>query len=142
MREPAPIESVQIEVTSGTVPRNDLLVASGLPNGCYELDGYELTRRGGTISVEVTNSRPEDRNIACTDIYRVVETTIPLADDIEACRVYAVEVNGVPFQVQAIGRFYKACPSPKPASTPAPFTVVPAPIDRIKIEIPESFPSP
>ena len=140
VREPAPIESVQIEVTSGTVPRNDLLVASGLPNGCYELDGYELTREGETISVEVTNSRPADRNIACTDIYRVVETTIPLGDDIEACKVYTVEVNGVPFQVQAIGRFYKVGPSPKPASTPALFTVVPAPIDGIKIEIAESFP--
>ncbi len=44
VREPAPIESLQIEVTSGTVPRNDLRVVSGRPNGCHELDGYELTR--------------------------------------------------------------------------------------------------
>ena len=140
VREPAPIESVRIEVTTGTVPRNDLLVVSGLPNGCYELDGYELSRQGGTISVEVTNSRPADQSIACTDIYRVVETTIPLGDDIEACKVYTVEVNGVPSQVQAIGPSIR-CPSPKPASTPSPFTVVPAPIDGIKIEIAESFPT-
>ena len=50
-------------------------------------------------------------------------------------------------QVQAIGPSIR-CPSPEPASTPAPappggdgeFTVVPAPIDGIKIEIAESFP--
>ena len=97
----APVESVQIEYNRGPTEQSELVVAIGLPDACYELDDYGMELGGDTIRVKVTNLR--NLRDACAEVYRVEETRIPLGDDIEACKVYAVDVNGEVHTVQAIG---------------------------------------
>jgi hypothetical protein len=101
MEEPAPVESVAIEVTATDPVAADLVMVTGLPNGCYSFNGYDLEREGDTFQVTVTNVRPDDDALMCTMIYGTETTRIPLAGDIEACETYTVVVNGESFSVQA-----------------------------------------
>ncbi|MEE9161988.1 MAG: hypothetical protein V3U35_03365 [Candidatus Neomarinimicrobiota bacterium] len=91
----APILSVEVQVAESFPPQYFLQVESGLPNGCVEFDGYEVERRGETITVSVTNLEPADRDTPCTEIYRTVMTSIPLGSDFESGRTYTVLVNDV-----------------------------------------------
>ena len=137
--EPAPIESVRIEVITGPSPQSELIVVSGLPNGCYSEESHRFTRDGDTFRVEITNSKPADPNVACTDNYRTVETWFPLAGDIEPCKVYTVDVNGESRRVQAIGPAVR-CEEPTETPSSADTIEVLAPIEGVKVRVAESFP--
>ena len=56
--------------------------------------GYTLTRDGVNVLVRVFNHRPTDESIACAEIYRTVEETIPLGSDYDPDTTYVVDVNG------------------------------------------------
>ncbi len=108
---PAPIESITIEIAESFPVQYFLVVTSGLPNGCAEFDDYEMHREGASIFVNLTNLIPADKNIACIEIYRTVETRIALGTDLAPGMVHTVDVNGKieTFTTQGV-----------PGSTPAP----------------------
>ena len=93
----APVESVEVNIAESFPPQYFLQVTSGLPNGCVEFDGYEVDRSGDTITVKMTNLEPaksaEPR--ACTMLYGMVETNIPLGSNFEGGVTYTVLVNDV-----------------------------------------------
>jgi hypothetical protein len=102
VEEPAPVESVAIEVT-GTEPATaDLVLVTGLPGGCYSFKGYTLEREGDTFQVMATNVKPGDENLVCTMIYGTKTTRIPLTGEIEVCGTYTVVVNGESFSARAM----------------------------------------
>jgi hypothetical protein len=109
VEEPAPIASVAIEVTATEPRRAELVIVSGLPNGCYSFKGHTLSRDGDTIRVEVTNTRPNRPDLVCTEIYGTVTTWIPLTGDIEPCQTYTVIANGKSCSAQAIAP-HVSCP--------------------------------
>ena len=91
---PAPIESVAINIAESFPPQSFLAVTSGLPNGCVEFGGYEVTGDGDTVTVTVTNMEPEDlAMISCTMVYGLVESNIALGSDFEPGVTYTVLVN-------------------------------------------------
>jgi hypothetical protein len=102
VEEPAPIESVTIEVTATEPRQAELVVVSGLPNGCSSFKGHTLSRDGDTIRMEVTNTRPDAPDLVCTQVYGTVTTRIPLSGNIEPCQTYTVIANGKSHSVQAV----------------------------------------
>jgi hypothetical protein len=115
VEEPAPIESVAIEVTAAEPRQAELVVVSGLPNGCYTFKGHTLSRDSDTIRVEITNTRPDQPDLVCTQIYGMVTTRIPLSGGIEPCQTYAVIVNDKLHSVQATAPDVR-CSSPSGAA--------------------------
>jgi hypothetical protein len=101
VEEPAPVESVAIEVTATDPVAADLVLVTGLPSGCVSFNGYDLEREGDTFQVTVTNVRPDKEDLVCTMIYGTETTRIALDGDIEVCETYTVVVNGESFSVQA-----------------------------------------
>ena len=92
---PAPIESVDLIIMESFPPQYSLEVVSGLPNSCVSYGGYTMTRDGDTIRVEVTNLEPANLSaMLCAEIYRTVQTVIPLGSDFEPDTSYTVDVNG------------------------------------------------
>ncbi len=91
----APIESVEIVIMESFPPQYNLVVVSGLPNGCVLFGDYSVTRDGNTILVEVTNLMPSDPLLACTEIYGMVRTSIALGSDFESGTTYTIKVNDV-----------------------------------------------
>ena len=91
----APIESVEIVIMESFPPQYNLVVVSGLPNGCVSFGDYSVTRDGNTILVEVTNLVPTDPQLACTEIYGMVTTRIALGSDFESGTTYTIVVNDV-----------------------------------------------
>ena len=92
---PAPIVSVEILIAESFPPQYFLEVVSGLPNSCAKFAGYRIERMGERITVEIVNWKPADPNVACAEVYRTVETSIPLGSDFESDTTYTVDVNGV-----------------------------------------------
>ena len=94
---PAPILNVEVQVAESFPVQYFLQVESGLRNGCVAFDGYEVHREGKSISVTVTNLEPADKDIACTDEYRTVTTSIRLGSglDFDPATTYTVLVNDV-----------------------------------------------
>ena len=103
VEQPAPIESVAIEVTGADPTLANLISVTGLPNACYSFGAYDLSRDEDTIRLEVTNVRPADPELMCAQVYGMVTTRIPLGEGIVACATYQVIVNGKTFSVQALG---------------------------------------
>ena len=91
-RVPAPIEDARIDATAGG-GRFVLLGNAGLPGGCAEPAGYEITRREGVIDVDVYILVPADDR-PCTKIYSTYHLAIDLGTDIRPGREYIVDVNG------------------------------------------------
>ena len=91
----APIERADMLIMESFPPRYSLLVVSGLPNACVSYGGYTLNRDFGSIRVDMFNWKPSDPQIACAEIYRTVETVIPLGSDFDPDASYTVDVNGV-----------------------------------------------
>ena len=93
-RATAPIESVEVLVLESFPPQYVVMVVSGLPNACFSFAGYHVNRDGTTIRVDVLNWKPTDPELACAQIFRTVETRIPLGSDFESGQTYSVPVNG------------------------------------------------
>jgi hypothetical protein len=94
---PAPIESVDIAVLESFPPQYRARVVSGLPNGCARFDHWtvDLDAAARVFTIKVLNSIPADgTGIACTEIYRTVEHSIPL-EGVEPGAEYTVRVNNV-----------------------------------------------
>jgi inhibitor of cysteine peptidase len=91
----APIESVEVLVMESFPPRYSLTVVSGLPNGCASFAGYRLERSDDTVLVEMVNWKPADPQVACSELYRIVETRISLGSEFESGRTYTLLVNDV-----------------------------------------------
>jgi hypothetical protein len=117
----APIENIAIEVAESFPVQYFLVITSGLPNGCAEFDDYEMHREGASIFVKLTNLIPADKNITCTEQYRIVETRIALGTDLASGTVHTVDVNGKneTFTTQGV-----------PGSTPPTGSFTPALLDK------------
>lgn len=102
MEHPAPIESAGIEVSTTESPKADLVVVSGLPNGCYSFGHYNISREGNSFRVDIVNLIPDDPMLACTMVYGMVTTRIPLEGGVEICKFYDVVINGESYSLQAI----------------------------------------
>ncbi len=91
----APILSADVLTAESFPPQYFLEIQSSLPNGCFEFDAYDVGRDGGTIKVKVTNLKPADENIACTDQLRTVKTSVRLGSgaDFDDGTKYTVLVN-------------------------------------------------
>ena len=93
--EPAPIESVEVGEDADEPRLFVLNVTSGLPNGCATFDDWNVVQTGELeLTLTVLNRVPAPGElIACTEIYGLVEHTIPLgsaATNLDACEVYTV----------------------------------------------------
>ncbi|MCH8825828.1 MAG: hypothetical protein IIB16_02635 [Chloroflexi bacterium] len=93
---PAPIESVEINIAESFPPQYFVAIKSGLPSGCAEFRGYDVSREGNTVNIEVTNLEPAPGQlIACTAIYGYHDTNINLGSDFTGGETYSVVVNGL-----------------------------------------------
>ncbi|MDP6403173.1 MAG: YbaY family lipoprotein [SAR202 cluster bacterium] len=91
---PAPIETVEVVVSGSDPAEYSLHIVSGLPSGCAEFDGYQVSRDGNTIEVTVTNLMPADPKTICTMIYGYHEGDVALGGDFVGGETYTVVVNG------------------------------------------------
>lgn len=89
----APIDGFVINVAESFPLQYFVAVTSGLPSGCAKFGGYSVDRDGTTIRVTVTNLMPADKEIACTAIYGIVETSVPLGSAFNPDTTYTVIVN-------------------------------------------------
>jgi len=89
----APIDRVEILVAESFPQQYFLLVESGLPNGCFVFDRYEMTRDGVTIRIAIVNQ--ETVGMVCTELYGMVEHNIPLGSDFKPGTTYTVLVNDI-----------------------------------------------
>lgn len=95
--EPAPIHELEVRIAESFPPQYFLGVVSGLPGGCAELAGSEVTTSGTTIRVTVSNRMPAPGEVvACTAIYGYAESTVALGTgaDFTSGTMYTVLVNG------------------------------------------------
>lgn len=110
--EPAPIEAVDLIEDPDNPGFFLLQVTSGLPGGCASFADGSVEQTGELeLTLSVQNRVPApDQQIACTQIYGIVQNTIPLgsaADNLDACEVYTVrwqnygENESLRFQVTA-----------------------------------------
>ncbi len=91
----APIESVEVLILESFPVQYSLLVVSGLPNSCVTFGGYTIARDDDTIQIEMINWKPADPEVACAEIYRIVETVIPLFSEFESGKAYSIMLNDV-----------------------------------------------
>ncbi|MQA00996.1 MAG: hypothetical protein GEU80_17055 [Dehalococcoidia bacterium] len=90
---PAPIESVEIEVLESFPPQYMASIVAGLPGGCAEPGGHEVSREGNEVTIEVMNTRPPGDPI-CTMIYSTYTVNVNLGSDFVSGETYTVDVNG------------------------------------------------
>lgn len=95
IKAPAPIESVDILIMESFSVQHSVVVVSGLPNACVSFGGYYLARNSNTVQIEMVNWKPADPDVACAEIYGIVDTVIPLGSEFESGKTYTVDVNGV-----------------------------------------------
>ena len=94
---PAPVQSVEVNVSESAPPEYSLTVLSTLPKGtsCSRFDGYEVDGDQTTLSVTLTNLEvAPGQLVACTADFGYTETDIPLGSDLTAGETYTVVVNG------------------------------------------------
>jgi inhibitor of cysteine peptidase len=92
----APVHEVEIVIAESYPAQYFLHVFSGLPNACVEFSHYSVAPRtsdNDTVKVEIINLEPVGGDMACAEIYRLVETNIPLGSDFIPGRTYTVIVN-------------------------------------------------
>ncbi len=92
---PAPIESVEVMEDPDNPGFFILQVTSGLPNGCATFDDWKVEQTGELeLTLTILNRVPAPGElIACTEIYGLVNHTIPLgsaADNLDVCELYTV----------------------------------------------------
>jgi len=91
--EPAPIERISVFSNGAATPEYTLEVQSGLPNGCYSFESAWVTRDGDVIRAEIYNSRPDQGQVACPQVYGLVTHSFNLGSSFVAGRRYSVLVN-------------------------------------------------
>ncbi|MBF8266268.1 MAG: hypothetical protein HW384_2132 [Dehalococcoidia bacterium] len=91
----APIDGVEILIRESSPPQYAVLVKSGLPDSCNKFGRLEWKRSAENIQIEVFNLIPDNRNMACAQVYGMVENTIELGTDFGAGKTYTVKVNNV-----------------------------------------------
>jgi hypothetical protein len=90
----APIDGLDVVVRESFPPQYAVTIVSGLPSGCAVFNAAEVTSRAGTeITIRVTNTEPDDPNLACTAIYGTHESTVELGSDFTSGVTYTVRVN-------------------------------------------------
>ncbi|MDA0231869.1 MAG: hypothetical protein O3C69_00100 [Chloroflexi bacterium] len=110
--EPAPIESVEVGEDADEPGLFVLYVTTGLPSGCASFEDWSVVQTGELeLTLTVLNRVPApDQLVACTEIYGIVEHTIPLgsaATNLDACELYTVrwqnygDEESLKFQVTA-----------------------------------------
>jgi hypothetical protein len=91
----APIEAIDIVTRESFPPQYSAHITSGLPSGCAKFEKALITgRSGNAISIEVWNSLPADRTIACTAIYGYFDSYVDLGSGLVSGQVYRLDVNG------------------------------------------------
>ena len=96
---PSPIEESELLVLEIFPPRYQVRVVSALPRGssCSLFNGFDVERSAARrIDVLITHHEVTARNIACTEDYPTVETSIPLGADFEPGQKYTVNLNPNP----------------------------------------------
>jgi hypothetical protein len=95
VKDVAPIESVDIRIGESMPPQYFAHVEFGLPSGCVEPGGYEVTRDGNTVRIDVSILKPApDADVMCTMIYGIGSYDVALGSDFESGQTYVVDVNG------------------------------------------------
>jgi hypothetical protein len=90
----APIDELELIIRESFPPQYAARIVSGLPSGCAQFDEAEVTGRSGNeITIRVTNTMPDDPNVACTAIYGTKETIVELGSDFTSGERYTVRVN-------------------------------------------------
>ena len=90
----APIDGIDILVRESFPPGYTAHITSGLPSGCAQFDKAEITGRdNNTITIRVTNTIPDDDDVACTAIYGYHESNVDLGQDFVSGQTYTVKVN-------------------------------------------------
>jgi hypothetical protein len=152
----APIEMVEIWIIEGNEDLAQLVIVSGIPNGCVRYHETVVSQEGGAIASTVTNLVPaDDPYVACTQVYGTNQSHTDLSSDFDPCETYPVQVNGAAYAVQpklhrAVGTGVRRLMEVVEPSTicaasqePAGSGVrehVPASIEDIQINVAESFP--
>ena len=131
---PAPIDSVDINIAESFPPQYFVQVKSGLPNACYEFNGYDVSRDGETVRITVTNLKPEQQ-LMCAEIYRTVESNVALGSDFEGGKTYTVHVNDLTETFIAQGGVTQTEKPEGPA-----MVSVPAPVQGVEVNVSESAP--
>jgi len=90
--ERAPIEAVEVATTGSSPAQYVVKVRAGLPNGCAQKEGHQVSRTGELIEVTVLNSQPAGNQI-CTMIYGTYDLSIDLGADFRRGVTYTVRVN-------------------------------------------------
>jgi len=90
----APIDGIDILIREIAPPQYAAVIKSGLPSGCARFNKAEIaSRAGNTITIEVTNTIPTDKDTACTAIYGTHESTVELGTDFTPNQTYTLQVN-------------------------------------------------
>ena len=90
---PAPIESIEVVVSESDPLEYSLRIVSGLPSGCVEFKGYDVSLDGNVFTVDVVNLEPVGP-VACTAIYEMHEGEVTLDGSLTPGEPYTVIVNG------------------------------------------------
>ena len=91
----APIDEVEVLIRESHPLQYALRIVSGLPNGCTEFDHLSWEHKDDFIRVEVLNMRPASDEIACTEVYGMIENVIELGSDFTPGKTYTIVVNDV-----------------------------------------------
>ncbi|HUE76031.1 MAG TPA: hypothetical protein VMP10_04315 [Chloroflexota bacterium] len=93
VKQPAPIESVEIIIQESMPPTYVARVTYGLPNGCAQPGGFTVDHQGDRIAVQVNILMPADANVACTMIYGIANYDIALGSTFTSGQTYTIQVN-------------------------------------------------
>ena len=90
----APIDDLELVIRESDPPQYAIRIVSGLPSGCAEFERAAITTRSETqITIRVTNTMPDDPNVACTAIYGTKESVVELGSEFTSGQAYTVRVN-------------------------------------------------
>ena len=90
---PAPIESVGVVVSESDPPEYSLRIVSGLPSGCVEFKGYDVSLDGNVFTVDAVNLEATGP-VACIAVYERHEGEVALGGGLTPGETYTVIVNG------------------------------------------------
>lgn len=89
---PAPIDKLEIRVRESYPAQYSVFIQAGLPSGCAQQGGHDVSRTGDAITVTVLNTIPTG-NAVCTMIYGMYDLNVDLGSSFRAGVTYTVKVN-------------------------------------------------